>query len=94
MIRESCGVGVVFFDLEVRLVVEQSIEHVRGISYGRGDYLGVKRRVLVGQVGVEEHSGFGDVTKVDLARLLPVSSRICQAESHDNLAIEVPDGKC
>jgi len=51
MIRESCGVGVVFFDLEVRLVVERSIEHVRGISYGRGDYLGVKRRVLVGQGG-------------------------------------------
>jgi hypothetical protein len=25
MVRESCGVGVVFFNLEVRLVVEQSI---------------------------------------------------------------------
>src|SRR6516164_9613163 len=74
MIRESCGVGVVFFDLEVRLVVEQSIEHVRGISYGRGDYLGVKRRVLVEQVGVEEHSGFGALTKIDLARLLPAAT--------------------
>jgi Tn3 transposase DDE domain len=40
MVRKSCGVGVVFFNLEIRLVVEQSFEHVRGISYGRVDHLG------------------------------------------------------
>ena len=67
MVRESCGVGVVFFNLEIRLVVEQSIEYVRGISYGRVDHLGVKRRVLVGYVSVEEHSRFGAVTKINLA---------------------------
>jgi hypothetical protein len=55
-------------------VVEQSIEHVRGISYGRVDYLGVKRRVLVGYVGVEEYSRLGAVTKIDLARLLPAAT--------------------
>ena len=43
MVRESCGVGVVFFNLEIRLVVEQSIEYMRSISYGRVDHLGVKR---------------------------------------------------
>ena len=55
-------------------MVEQSIEYVRGISYGRVDHLGVKRGVLVGYVGVEEHSRFGAVTKIDLARLLPAAT--------------------
>ncbi len=34
----------------------------------------MKRRVLVGHVGVEKHSGFGAVTKIDLARLLPATA--------------------
>ena len=70
MVRESCGVGVVFFNLEIRLVVEQSIEYVRGVSYGRVDHLGVKRRLLVGYVGVEEHSRFGAVTAGGKSRVL------------------------
>ena len=44
------------------------------ISYGRIDNLGVKRRVLVGHVGVEKHSRFGTVTKIDLARLLSAAT--------------------
>jgi hypothetical protein len=43
---------------------------VRGISYSRVDCLGVKRRVLVGYVGIEELSRLGALAKIDLARLL------------------------
>jgi hypothetical protein len=51
---------------------------MRGISYGRVDHLGVKRRVLVGHVGIEEYSGFGAVPEsccrssgvFDLSRVL------------------------
>ena len=40
VIGESGGVGMVFFNLQFRFVVEQTVEYIRGISYGRIDELG------------------------------------------------------
>lgn len=39
MIRESGGVRVVLFDAEIRFVIEQPVEHERGIPHGRADEL-------------------------------------------------------
>ena len=49
----SSGVGGVFEDREVGLVVEDLIEDVGGISHGRGDDLGAILGVLVRGPGVE-----------------------------------------
>jgi hypothetical protein len=53
MVGEAGRVGVVFFDPQIGLMVEQPIEHMRRISNCGVDYLGVEGSVLVGDVGVE-----------------------------------------
>jgi hypothetical protein len=46
-------VGVVFLDPQVGLVVQQAIEHVGRVAHTDVHDLGVERRVLVGDMGVE-----------------------------------------
>jgi hypothetical protein len=84
VIGESGGVGIVFFNLQFRFVVEQTIEYIRGISCGRIDELGLERGVLVRNVGIEGHPRIIAVTRIDLsvrgavtagAKALPVRRR-------------------
>jgi hypothetical protein len=49
----AAAVGVVPRRGDLPLVIEQAIEHVDGLARRRRDYLGVERRVAVGEVGVE-----------------------------------------
>ena len=53
VVGEAGRVGVVLLDPQVGLVVEQPVEHVGGVAHRDVDDLGVERRVLVGDVGVE-----------------------------------------
>jgi hypothetical protein len=57
VIGEPGGVGVVLFDPQLGLVVEQAVEHVGCVADGRADDLGVKRGVLIGDVCVEKDAG-------------------------------------
>ena len=75
----------VLVDRQPGLVVEQAVEHVRRLTGGRGDHLGVERTVLVGDVGVERDARLVAVTRVDVGdrlsraageEVLPVGTRL------------------
>ena len=53
MIGEARRVGVVLLDAQIGFVVQQTIEHIGRVAHADVDHLGVKRRVLIGDVGVE-----------------------------------------
>ena len=74
VIGEASGVGVVLLDPQIGLMVEQAIENMRGITGIRGDHLGIEGRVLVGDVGVEEHTRLIAVAEIDLPGLLSASA--------------------
>ena len=69
MIGEAGGVGVMLLDPQIGLMVEQAVENMRRISGIRGDHLGIEGRVLVGDVGVEEHARFVPIAQVHLPGL-------------------------
>ena len=68
MIGEPRRVGVVLLDPQVRLVVQQSVEHVGRVADADVDHLGAEGRVLVGDVGVEEPAGLGTVLETIAAK--------------------------
>jgi hypothetical protein len=70
VIGEPSCVGIVLFDPQIGLMVEQTVENVRRIAGVCGDHLGIEGRVLVGDVGIEEHARFIAITKIDLPGLL------------------------
>jgi hypothetical protein len=53
VIGEARRVGVVLLDAQVGFVVQQAVEHVGRVAHADIHHLGVERRVLVGDVGVE-----------------------------------------
>ena len=56
LVGEAGRVGVVLLDAQVRLVVEQAVQHVGRVAHGGIDDLGMERRVLVGEVGVKRYA--------------------------------------
>ena len=70
VVGEARRVRVVLLDAQIRLVVEQTVEHVGGIAHADVDDLGMERGVLVGDVGVEQHAGLAAVLRVDVAASL------------------------
>ena len=70
VIGESGRVGVVLLDPQIGLVVEKAVKDVRRIAGIRGDHLGIEGRVLVGNVGVEKHTGLVAIAKINLPGLL------------------------
>ncbi len=75
VVREPCRVGVVLLDPQVGFVIQQAVEHVGRVAHADVHDLGVERRVLVGDMGVERPPGllpyFGLMWPV-LSALLPV----------------------
>jgi hypothetical protein len=67
MVGEAGGVGVMLLDAEVGLVVEQTIEHVRGVTDRGVDDLGMERGILVGDMRVEGRARIVSVPGVHLA---------------------------
>jgi len=43
-------------DSQIGLMVEQTVENMRGVAGVCCDHFGIEGRVLVGDVGIEEHS--------------------------------------
>ena len=77
MVGEAEGVRVVPLDPHITFVIEQSVEYERGIADRLVDDLGVKRRVLVGDVRVEGDSRIGAIAQIDRTGMLPAASPGC-----------------
>lgn len=57
MIGEAGGVSEVLFDAQLGFVIAQAVEDMGGVASRRVDDLGVKGRVLGGDVRVEQDAG-------------------------------------
>ncbi len=74
VISETRRVGVMLFDAQVGFVVQQAVEHVGRIAHADVHDLGVERRVLVGDVGVERPPWAATVFGVDVAGALGLAA--------------------
>lgn len=72
MVSEAGCVRIVFFNAQLGLVIQQAIQHVRGVAHRRIDDLGVKRRVLIGDVQKEQYTRFVAVLRVPISAGLTV----------------------
>ena len=66
VIGESRSVRVVLSDAQIRLVVQQAVEHIRVVINADIDHLGAERRVLIRDVRVESSTWFSAVLGVDV----------------------------
>ena len=74
VIGEARRVGVVLLDAQVGFVVQQAVEHVGRVAHADIHHLGVERRVLVGDVGVERPPWAAAVLRVDVPRTLGLAA--------------------
>lgn len=74
VIGESRRVGVVFLDAQVGFVVQQAVEHIGRVAHADVHDLGVERRVLVGDVGVEHPPWAAAIFRVDVTRALGLAA--------------------
>ena len=74
VIGEARRVGVVLLDTQVGLVVQQTIKHIGRVTHADVHDLGVERRVLVGDVGVERPPGAAAVFRIDVAGTLGLAA--------------------
>ncbi len=74
VIGEAGRVGVVLLDPQVGLVVQQAVEH-RLIAYADIHHAGAERRVLVGDMGIEQPSRLATVLRVDVPGALASATR-------------------
>ena len=75
VIGETGRVGVVLLDPQVGLVVQQAVEHVGRVAHADVHDLGVERRVLVGDMGVERPPWAAAVFRIDVAGALGLAAR-------------------
>jgi len=66
MIGEASRVGVVLLDPQIRLVIQQTIEHIGRIPHSDIHHSGTERRVLIGDMGIEQPPWFVAVFRVDV----------------------------
>ncbi|GAS59631.1 hypothetical protein NGUA37_02747 [Salmonella enterica] len=74
-IGEAGRVGVVLLDPQVGLVVQQAVEHIGGIADADIHHAGAERRVLVGDMGIEQPSRLATVLRVDVPGALAPATR-------------------
>jgi hypothetical protein len=67
LVGEPGGVGVVLFDAQLGFVIQKAIEHMGRVADIGVDHLGVERRVLIGQMGIEQDAGLAAVFGVAVA---------------------------
>ena len=75
VIGEAGRVGVVLLDPQVGLVVQQAVEHIGGIADATFTTRGAERRVLVGDMGIEQPSRLATVLRVDVPGALAPATR-------------------
>ncbi len=74
VVREPCRVGVVLLDPQVGFVIQQAVEHVGRVAHADVHDLGVERRVLVGDMGVERPPWAAAVFRIDVAGALGLAA--------------------
>ena len=74
MIGEAGRVGVVLLDPQVGFVIQQAVEHVGRVAHADVHDLGVERRVLVGDMGVERPPWAAAVFRIDVAGALGLAA--------------------
>jgi len=74
MVSEASRIRVVLFDPQIGFMVQETIEHIRGIANTDVDDLGAERCVLVGDVGIEQLSRLRAVLGIDVACALGLAS--------------------
>ena len=75
VIGEAGGIGVVLLDPQLRLLIEQAIEHMRRIANGGVDDRPMEGCVLIGDVSVEGDAGIIPIFRVHLARRFAAAAR-------------------
>ena len=71
VIGEAGRVGVVLLDPQV--VVQQAVEHIGGIADADIHHAGAERRVLVGDMGIEQPSRLATVLRLTCPVLAPAT---------------------
>ena len=74
VIGEAGRVGVVLLDPQVGFVIQQAVEHVGRVAHADVHDLGVERRVLVGDMGVERPPWAAAVFRIDVAGALGLAA--------------------
>ena len=67
MIAGAAGIGEQLLDLQNRVVVEQAVEHIDGLAFGRADRQDAVIAVLVGKPAVELRARLAAIMQVDVA---------------------------
>lgn len=69
MIAGVAGIGEQFLDLEDRVVVEQAVEHIDGLAFGRADGENAEVAVLIGKPTIEFRAPLAAIMQIDIAAL-------------------------
>jgi hypothetical protein len=75
VIGKAGGIGVVFLDPQLGLVIEQAIEHMRRVANGGIDDFGMEGCVLIGDVSVEGDARIIPIFRVHLASCFAAAAR-------------------
>ena len=75
MLDRAGGIGVVLFNAQLGFVIQQAVENVGRVTHVGVDDLGIERRVLIGQMGVEQDAGLAAVLGVAVAGGFSVATR-------------------
>lgn len=70
MLGEAIGIGGVFGDRQVGIVVEDTAENIAGLTRRAGDGLGAVDAVLIGGVGVKLQGAVivAEIARIDAAK--------------------------
>lgn len=74
VVGKPSSVRVVLFNLQIRFMVEQSVQNVRSVTHRGVNELCVKRGILIGDVRVENCARIVSVARIDFAPGLRVST--------------------
>ncbi len=66
VVGEAGCVGVMLLDVQIRLVIEQTVEYIGGIPDADVDHLCVVRRELIGEMSVERPTRLSAIFWIDV----------------------------
>ncbi len=70
MIRHAPAIDVVLLNMQIGTVVEQPVQHLRGLARGRRDDGGMERRVAIRDMAVEGDGRLCPLVRIDRAGCL------------------------
>ncbi|MNL78770.1 hypothetical protein D3C87_2052400 [compost metagenome] len=67
MVAGAAGIREQLLDLQNGVVVEQTVEHIDGLAFGRADRQDAVIAVLVGKPALEFRAGLAAIVEIDIA---------------------------